>query len=42
MMNGLESVVTDGKSEGIKVRNGESALSRTNPAMSLDVWRPLI
>ncbi len=42
MMNGFESVVTDGKSDGVNARNGEKALSRTNPAMSLDVWRPLI
>ena len=37
IMNGFEPVVTDGKSAGIKVRNGEKALSRTNPAISLDV-----
>jgi len=37
MINGFESVVTDGKSVGINARNGDNALSRTNPAISFDV-----
>jgi hypothetical protein len=37
MINGLESVLTDGKSDGVKARNGDIAFSRTNPAMSFDV-----
>ncbi len=42
IINGFESVVIDGKSDGVNARNGENALSRTNPAISFDVWRPLI
>ena len=42
MMNGWASCFTAGKSDGVRVRKGEKAFSRTNPAISFDVWRPSI
>ena len=37
MMNGFSLILTAGKSAGVKARNDENALLRTNSAISFEV-----